>query len=216
MVGRRRDRLPQGRDSYRGDDVRPIRVAAWVALIATLALGAVPGLARPSSPTTPTDLGLFHEVELPAVRGSVPAPTLDPAHRSESALDPSEPLRDPAAQRPAAVGIRPRPAQPAVPRAVAIRVWQRDREVSWYGPGFYGNRTACGQALTTRLRGVAHRTLPCGTLVSFRNPDNGRAVTVPVVDRGPYVAGRTWDLTGGACVALDACRTGPLEWRLGS
>jgi rare lipoprotein A (peptidoglycan hydrolase) len=131
-------------------------------------------------------------------------------------LDRSEPLRDYAGTPRAAATARPLPAQPATPRVVAIRAWQRDREVSWYGPGFYGNRTACGHALTTTLRGVAHRTLPCGTIVSFRNPDNGRVITVPVVDRGPYVAGRTWDLTGGACVALDACRTGPLEWRLGS
>jgi rare lipoprotein A (peptidoglycan hydrolase) len=187
-----------------------------VALIATLALGAVPGLARPSSPTTPTDLGLFPVVELPAVRGSVPAPTLDPSDQSASVLDPSDSLRDPAAAPRATALARPRPYQPTEPRAVAIRVWQPDREVSWYGPGFYGNRTACGHELTTTLRGVAHRTLPCGTLVSFRNPDDGRAITVPVVDRGPHVAGRTWDLTGGACVALDACRTGPLEWRLGS
>jgi len=37
-----------------------------------------------------------------------------------------------------------------------------------------------------------------------------------VVDRGPYVGGRNWDLTGGACVKLDACRTGTLQWRLAS
>jgi len=187
-----------------------------VALIATLAMGAVPGLARPSSPTTPTDPVLFHEVELPAVRGSAPAPTLDPSNDSAGALDASAWLRDYAGPPRQAAAARPLPAQPATPRVVAIRAWQRDREVSWYGPGFYGNRTACGRALTTTLLGVAHRTLPCGTIVSFRNPDNGRVLSVPVLDRGPYVAGRTWDLTGGACVALDACRTGPLEWRLGS
>ena len=92
--------------------------------------------------------------------------------------------------------------------------WRRDRSVSWYSPGFYGHRTACGKALTTTLIGVAHKTLPCGTLVTFRNPANGRSLTVPVVDRGPYVAGRQWDLTGGACVALGHCYTGPMDWRL--
>ena len=69
-------------------------------------------------------------------------------------------------------------------------------------------------ALTTTLVGVAHRTLACGTLVTFRNPANGRTVTLPVVDRGPYVSGRSWDLTGGACVRLSACRTGTLQWKL--
>jgi rare lipoprotein A (peptidoglycan hydrolase) len=69
--------------------------------------------------------------------------------------------------------------------------------------------------MTTSLRGVANRTLPCGTKITFRNPANGRAITVKVVDRGPYVAGRQWDLTGGLCVALDHCYTGPLDWRFG-
>lgn len=73
---------------------------------------------------------------------------------------------------------------------------------SWYGPGFYGNRTACGQVYTPQIIGVAHRTLPCGTLVviEFR----GRTMTVPVIDRGPYVAGRTLDLSNATKIAM-AC-----------
>ena len=38
---------------------------------------------------------------------------------------------------------------------------------TWFGPGFYGRRTACGQVMTHRLLGVAHRTLPCGTKVAL-------------------------------------------------
>ena len=41
--------------------------------------------------------------------------------------------------------------------------------------------------------GVANKTLPCGTKVKLRY--HGRSVTVPVIDRGPYVAGRDYDLT---------------------
>ncbi|MGH2754791.1 MAG: septal ring lytic transglycosylase RlpA family protein [Actinomycetota bacterium] len=63
---------------------------------------------------------------------------------------------------------------------------------TWYGPGFYGNRTACGQTLTTGTLGVAHRTLPCGTSVSLLY--RGRTVTVRVIDRGPY-SSADWDLT---------------------
>jgi rare lipoprotein A len=85
-------------------------------------------------------------------------------------------------------------------------LWTYDREISWYGYGFYGNRTACGYELTRTIIGVAHRTLPCGTMVTFRY--NGRTVTAPVIDRGPYVAGRTWDLTYGACSAIGHCFTG--------
>ncbi|HET6448106.1 MAG TPA: septal ring lytic transglycosylase RlpA family protein [Conexibacter sp.] len=69
---------------------------------------------------------------------------------------------------------------------------------SWYA--LYGNRTACGQTLTAGTLGVAHKTLPCGTMVTFRY--GGREVTVPVIDRGPYAGGREWDLTGATAHAL--------------
>lgn len=101
----------------------------------------------------------------------------------------------------------------AAPVVTNASDWHYDPEASWYGPGFYGKRTACGLAYTKTILGVAHRSLPCGTLVEFRNPENGRTRVVPVIDRGPYVAGRTWDLSGGLCVALDHCYTGPIEWR---
>jgi rare lipoprotein A len=71
---------------------------------------------------------------------------------------------------------------------------------SWYGPGFYGRTTACGLRMTRRLMGVAHRRLPCGTEVAITY--KGQAITVPVVDRGPYVRGRRWDLTSAAAATL--------------
>lgn len=64
---------------------------------------------------------------------------------------------------------------------------------SYYGPGLYGNGVACGGTLEPGTMGVANKTLPCGTMVKLRY--HGRTVTVPVIDRGPYVAGRDYDLT---------------------
>ncbi|MGN6558411.1 MAG: septal ring lytic transglycosylase RlpA family protein [Solirubrobacterales bacterium] len=64
---------------------------------------------------------------------------------------------------------------------------------SYYGPGLYGNGVACGGTLMPGTMGVANKTLPCGTMVKLRY--HGRTVTVPVIDRGPYVAGRDYDLT---------------------
>jgi rare lipoprotein A len=64
---------------------------------------------------------------------------------------------------------------------------------SYYGPGLYGNGVACGGTLEPGTLGVANKTLPCGTLVKLRY--HGRQITVPVIDRGPYVAGREYDLT---------------------
>lgn len=71
---------------------------------------------------------------------------------------------------------------------------------SWYGPGLYGRTTACGQVLRATTIGVAHKTLPCGTMVKFVY--RGHAVVAPVIDRGPYVKGRAWDLTAAASKAL--------------
>ena len=67
---------------------------------------------------------------------------------------------------------------------------------SWYGPGLYGNRTGCGGRLGPASLGVAHKSLPCGTRVTFRH--GGRSVRVPVIDRGPYVGAREYDLTAAA------------------
>ena len=71
---------------------------------------------------------------------------------------------------------------------------------SWYGPGFYGNRTACGQVYTPEIIGVAHRTLRCGTMLVLEY--RGRTMTVPVIDRGPYIAGRTLDLSNATRLAM--------------
>jgi rare lipoprotein A (peptidoglycan hydrolase) len=112
--------------------------------------------------------------------------------------------------------VRRSAAQPAVAAgSTAKNYWRFDGNISWYGPGFFGSGTACGQVYTTQLMGVAHRTLPCGTLVTFRNPANGRTVTVPVIDRGPYVSGRQWDMSRGLCEYLGHCFTGSIEWRRG-
>ena len=109
---------------------------------------------------------------------------------------------------------RPRAAQPRAARGSIVKnPWRRDPEISWYGPGLIGNGTACGQTLTRTLVGVAHRSLPCGTLVTFRS--HGHTVTMPVVDRGPYVSGRIFDLTYAACKKLDHCYTGPIEYKMG-
>lgn len=76
---------------------------------------------------------------------------------------------------------------------------------TWYGPGFYGKRTACGQRLTRHLLGVAHRRLPCGTPVELYK--DGRTITVPVVDRGPFNHGATYDLTAATAKALGVATT---------
>jgi rare lipoprotein A (peptidoglycan hydrolase) len=94
----------------------------------------------------------------------------------------------------------PHPKQPA---AVA--------QASWYGPGLYGGHLACGGTLTPQTWGVAHKTLPCGARVRLCH--NG-CVTAPVVDRGPYVAGREFDLTAPVKNAVGLPGTGAVRYRV--
>lgn len=211
-----------------------------MALTAAVAAVAVPGPVGSRGPSLPLTAGpdLFENVEVAAaVRG--PAMTiqpLDPGARSDGFLDQRSTLIEPPAppEPPTARGEAAQPRAKVRSLVKVVKVpkvatgtgttkaptgasggtWRYDPEISWYGYGLYGRRTACGQTLTTSLRGVAHRSLPCGTKVTFRH--NGRILTVPVVDRGPYVDDRTWDLTGGACKALNHCFTGPIEWKMGS
>jgi hypothetical protein len=77
---------------------------------------------------------------------------------------------------------------------------------SWYGPGFYGGHLACGGTLGAGTLGVANKTLPCGSKVTLRY--KGRSVTVPVIDRGPYVGGRDFDLTAATKQKLGFGTTG--------
>jgi peptidoglycan lytic transglycosylase len=76
----------------------------------------------------------------------------------------------------------------------------RPAVATWYGPGFYGRRTACGVRMSRTLLGVAHKTLPCGTKVAVLY--KGRRITVPVVDRGPFRQGTSYDLTVATAEAL--------------
>lgn len=192
-------------------------MVASVVLTAALATVAVPGPAGSRSPGV--DLApateQYRAVTLDTALVSGTVPTEDPALRSASRLEGDSVLREPTGD-PSADPSRPSVQQPAAPVGSIVKnYWRFDGNISWYGPGFYGKRTACGYTLTQSLIGVAHRTLPCGTKIVFRNPANGRTVTAIVVDRGPYVAGRQWDMTAGLCMALGHCYTGSIYWKYG-
>jgi rare lipoprotein A len=110
----------------------------------------------------------------------------------------------PAAQATTATRVASTAAGVAAPEGRAITLYRR-AQVTWYGPGFYGRKTACGRKMSKTLLGVAHKTLPCGTLVDLYN--NGRTVTVPVVDRGPFRRGTSYDLTAATARALGVTAT---------
>ncbi|HVV27378.1 MAG TPA: septal ring lytic transglycosylase RlpA family protein [Rhizomicrobium sp.] len=102
-------------------------------------------------------------------------------------------------------------------------VWYYPREqpdydetgiASWYGPDFYGKRTANGEMYDGDLLTAAHKTLPMPVNVRVTNLDNGKSLVVRVNDRGPYARGRIIDLSKRAAELLDVVQTGTARVRV--
>lgn len=88
---------------------------------------------------------------------------------------------------------------------------------SWYCPGFSGRPTANGEYYDCSAHTAAHRTLPFGTRLLVRNPQNNVYVVVRVNDRGPYAGTRELDLSEHAANTLGIREQGIVKvevWRL--
>ncbi|MDX6705505.1 MAG: rare lipoprotein [Solirubrobacteraceae bacterium] len=103
-----------------------------------------------------------------------------------------------------------RGAQAASTAPVAQTTVYRPAMATYFGPGLYGRETACGIVLTPELHGVAHKGLPCGTLVAILYAN--REIVVPVVDRGPFNGGYNWDLTQATADALGFTASGGIGY----
>lgn len=100
----------------------------------------------------------------------------------------------------------------AAPEPVSEYLFERGIASTYgTGDGFQGNRTACGQIFDTFVPQVAHKTLPCGTLVRVENRHTGQSVAVEVTDRGPYIPGRVVDLSWAAFRELGPTAPGLLD-----
>lgn len=95
--------------------------------------------------------------------------------------------------------------------AASVNGWKSAR-VSWYGPGFYGRKTASGAVLVEGMMNCAHRSLPFGTRIQFEY--KGRTCVAVVNDRGPFVGGRTFDLGPGTATALGFSGVGTVKYRI--
>jgi rare lipoprotein A len=87
-------------------------------------------------------------------------------------------------------------------------------QASWYGPGFYGNRTANGEVFRPGTLTAAHRTLPFGTRVRVTNLWNGRSTVVRINDRGPFHGNRVIDLAHGAAQQLGLISSGVADVKI--
>lgn len=102
------------------------------------------------------------------------------------------------------------PAPAPAPRVVKTATGQ----ASWYGPGFFGNRTANGEVFRPGAMTAAHRTLPFGTRVRVTNLNNGRVAVVRINDRGPFHGARVIDLGHGAASQLGLVSSGVAQVKL--
>jgi rare lipoprotein A len=122
-------------------------------------------------------------------------------------------------EAPQAIEEQPlKPAAPSLPIATpsaqpTVRSVSNG-QASWYGPGFYGNRTANGEVFRPGTLTAAHRTLPFGTKVRVTNLWNGRTAVVRINDRGPFHGNRVIDLAHGAANQLGVVASGVAQVKL--
>jgi rare lipoprotein A len=91
---------------------------------------------------------------------------------------------------------------------------------------FFPGPTALGENQWPWSRAGAHKTLPLPCRVRVTNRRNGRSTVIRLNDRGPFVAGRTLDVTepvakelgfyreGLAPVRIDVLSVGDAEWQV--
>ena len=197
-------------------DVRRLKVVASLALIAILAVVAVPDPvgSRAPSPAATVDPDLFRRVEVAALaRGtSMTIQPQDPGARSAGSLDQRSILIEPDLRtEPTLAPVRPaqRVATPTLDqheplasrsRHLVVRagpLWQRDRvrPEADQDPGR-------GRPSDPPVRDARHLPLQGGHADRARHRPR------------PYVSGRTWDLSHGACAKLGHCFTGTIDWQL--
>jgi rare lipoprotein A (peptidoglycan hydrolase) len=102
----------------------------------------------------------------------------------------------------------PSSSYPSVPSRGRLEV------ASWYGPGFVGHVTSDGEIYNPNELTAASKTLPIGSYVRVTNPDNGHSVVVRINDRGPYVRGRSLDLSRSAAGRIGMTHEGVCRVRV--
>ena len=165
-------------------------------------------------PVLARDLDGFEFTDpLDLVLPSEPVSAVDRAEPSiEVLVDPvtADPLTTISVPEPVAIPTPPVPQKPVGPLVISTH----SGEASWYGPGFYGNRTASGEVFRPGTMTAAHRTLPFGTRVRVTNLWNGRKAVVRINDRGPFAGDRVIDLAHGAASELGLTSSGIAQVRL--
>jgi len=194
--------------------------------VVTLWTGAPPLPPPPVEPTGPAAApgeaggdSAGAEVAGSVVAGSepVPGPSSPSAVLGAPIAPAAAPEPTPLPSPPASSSTPPGPAEPAAPAipdaAAPPRTSPRvqppsepgqvlEGRASWYGPGFAGRATACGDAFDPQQLTLASRELRCGTRVRLTGPE-GSTVEATVTDWGPAEwTGRRFDLSAATFAAL--------------
>ncbi len=187
-------------------DSRNLKTAgAVLAAIALIPLGA--------SQATPADES--NDVASPQAKTEIVQPTF--ANEFEPYDTPPKAVQPPAA----AVDIssfKPKieapPPPPPEPKAQGTVRSLGTGVASYYGKRFHGRLTANGERFNMNAMTAAHKKLPFGTKVRVTNARNGRSVVVRINDRGPFIRGRTIDLSRGAAQKIGMISTGHARVKL--
>ena len=178
--------------------------AAASAVLMSMPLQAAEGL-KPDAPVLSSRLGRL--LDSVAVPKPVQKKTDQKKTDQKTVLTPAE-IRE--VSPPVPDAILPPPKLKPVPSVVRVLTG----EASWYGPGFYGNRTASGEIYRPGTMTAAHRTLPFGTKVRVTNLWNGRTAVIRINDRGPFLDHRVIDLGHGAASHLGLTASGIAQVKL--
>jgi len=129
-----------------------------------------------------------HHASVP-VAATPPAPAVAPTTASASSRNPAPIVRAPDE-------VKGKPVSTEIGLA------------SWYGPPYKGRKAADGSVFDENAMTAAHRTLPMGSTVRVTNLTTNQSVMVRITDRGPFVPGRTVDLSLAAAKAIGVYRMG--------
>jgi len=200
------------------------RLMITLALVGTVAVfaGAVLGIGASQSPAGAAPqvrpvgtLGVGAEVSQPIagpVSASRKVSVTAALPVAVASLNTTAPLAAAPIPRPVARSAAKRAGGGSQSSRAALSGGWKTARVSWYGPGFYGRHTASGPILTQGMMNVAHKSLPFGTRIQFEY--KGRSCIAVVNDRGPFVAGRTFDLGPGTATALGFGGVGTVKYRI--
>ena len=129
-----------------------------------------------------------------------PAPPPTISHSAQRPVERPTPAPPKEKERPAASAKQEEPLGKPISTEIGL--------ASWYGPPYHNRQAADGSVFDQNAMTAAHRTLPMGTMVRVTNLATNESVMVRITDRGPFVQGRTLDLSLAAAKEIGVYRAG--------